>query len=342
MEADRNPNRGPETALVTGASGFIGGHLAAHLVERGDRPRCLVRPSSRVSRLRGLGAELVRSDLAGDGDLAPALAGVDVVYHLAGVTKARHTSDYARGNVRATARLLRAARAARERGQAGLRRLVLVSSLAAAGPSPGGSPLAEDAEPSPVSRYGRSKLLAERVAREVGRGVPVTIVRPPVVYGPRDTDFFQLIRAAARGWVAEVGDGGGRAYSLIHVRDLVRGMVVAGESPRAAGQTYYLTGEPPCPWRGLLALLAGLLGRPVRPVSVPGPLAWCVGAASELVCAFAGRPALLSRDKVREAREGSWTCDGAKAARELGFQATISLAEGLRETIAWYRGEGWL
>ncbi len=334
--------RCPETVLVTGASGFIGGHLAALLAARGDRVRCLVRQTSQISHLRRLGAELAYGDLAAGGDLGPALLGVHAVYHVAGVTKARRPSDYERGNVRATAALVRAARGERERSGGRLRRLVFVSSLAAAGPSPSGRPLTEDCEPSPVSRYGRSKLLAEQVVGEAGIDVPATIVRPPIVYGPRDADFFLLIRSAARGWVAEVGRRPGRAYSLIHVNDLTRGMVLAGDSPGAVGQTYHLTHEPPCPWRDLIGLLAKLLRRPVRSVPVPAPLAWCFGAAAGLASCLASRPGILSLDKVREACEGSWVCSADKAARELGFRATTTPAEGLRETIGWYREEGWL
>lgn len=330
-----------EHVLITGASGFIGSHLAAHLAARGNRVRCLVRRTSRLRYLRGLNVELAHADLAGKDDLTPHLAGIDAVYGVAGVTRARRPADYHRGNSRAAERLARACLAAQQRGMCRLRRLVFVSSLAAAGPCCDGAALMEDAHPRPISLYGLSKLRAEQAVRRIARTVPITIVRPPIVYGPRDTDFYLVLRSAARGWVVELGHAPDRAYSLVHVADLVRGLVLAGDSPQAAGQTYYLSGDA-CSWPELLGLLGELLGRPVRSLCVPRLLGWCAGAAAELAAGLTLRPMILNRDKVREACQGRWVCATGKAARELGYAPALSLAEGLRQTIDWYRQQGWL
>ena len=178
--------------------------------------------------------------------------------------------------------------------------------------------------------------------RAVGGTIPVTIIRPPIVYGPRDTDFYLIIQSAARGWVVQLGTARERAYSLVHVADLVRGLVLAGDSPHAADQTYYLAGEPPCAWQDLQELLGLILNRRVRTLCVPQLLGWCAGAAAELLSTLRQRPLILSRDKVREACQGRWICAAAKAARQLGYRATVPLAEGLRETVQWYRRQGWL
>jgi dihydroflavonol-4-reductase len=324
-----------ETVLVTGGSGFIGGHLVEFLVRRGDRVRCLVRRTSQVRPLQGLGAELAWGDLAGKDDLAPALADVDVIYHAAGVTKPRRPGDYLRGNHRATTRLVAACRAAQERGLGRPRRLVFVSSLAAAGPCAG--------EPSsPVSLYGRSKLLAERAVQSPDNQVPWTIVRPPIVYGPRDTDFFLVIQAAARGLLVQMGRAEEKAFSLVHVRDLVRGLALMAASPDAVGRTYYLAHEQPCSWENLVGQLAQLLGRPVRTLWLPRPVGWLAGALSEFAGAFGRKGLILSRDKVREACQDRWVCDVSLAGRELGYRSELALTEGLAETIQWYRQEKWL
>ncbi len=174
-------------ALVTGATGFIGSHLVEVLVSRGWRVRCLVRRPAELPE----GAEAVHGDLAGAG-LERAAAGVEVVFHLAGVTKARRAREYYEGNARGTAALVEAC--------AGVPRFVHVSSLAAVGPSADSVPLTEDAEPAPFTHYGKSKLEAERIVRASALGERAVIVRPPVVYGPRDTDVLHFFRAAARGF----------------------------------------------------------------------------------------------------------------------------------------------
>lgn len=323
-----------DTILVTGASGFIGGHLAEFLVRRGDRVRCLVRRTSQVQRLRELGVELVWGDLAAKQDLTAAVADVDVIYHVAGVTKPRRPADYLRGNIRATAHLVRTCRWAQERGLLQLRRLVFVSSLAVAGPGGGNGT-------GPVSHYGRSKLQAEAAVRGAGPSVPWTIVRPPIVYGPRDTDFFVVIRGASRGLLLQLGNNE-KTYSLIHVRDLVRGLTLAADSPNAVGQTYYLADDEPYSWPHLVSLLGQLLGRPVRTLHLPHMAGWFAGAISELASAFRGRAPILNRDRVREASEDRWVCDVSRAGRELGYRSHLALADGLAETIGWYRQEKWL
>ncbi len=331
-----------ERVLITGATGFIGSHLAAHLTQRGDRVRCLVRRTSRLRYLDGLDVELVQGDLTGPEELTAHLADIDVVYCVAGVTRARRPAEYRRGNSEATARLVQTCIAAQQRGLCRLRRLLFVSSLAAAGPSPDGGSLAEDAELRPVSLYGQSKLIAEQAVRRAQGLIPTTIVRPPIVYGPRDTDFYLVIQSASRGWVLQLTSVREHTYSLVHVGDLVRGLVLAADSPQAAGQTYHISGEPPCEWSELLAVLGEILGRPVRSLRVPRLLGWCAGAAAEVVSGLLGRPLILSRDKVREAYQGRWVCAVAKAARELGYRAAVPLADGLRDTVQWYRRQGWL
>jgi dihydroflavonol-4-reductase len=315
--------------LVTGATGFIGTHLVELLLSRGRVFRCLVRRSSAVRKLPQ--AELAYADLVSGQGLAEALRGVSCVIHLAGTTKALRPEDYYQGNVQATAGLVRAM-------EGRDMRLVQVSSLAAAGPSPAGKPLDEDAVPAPFTHYGKSKLEAEGLAR--GRAGTV-IVRPPVVYGPGDTDVFQLLRSISRGLVVEIA-GGARWFSAIYVKDLVQGLLLAAEHPAAAGRTYYLTHAKPSTWGELADAAATAMGkRPVR-LAVPYALARAVGWAAEVWARATGCPGIVSREKVAEARCAYWTCSGDRAARELGFTASTALPEGLAATLMWYREAGWL
>jgi dihydroflavonol-4-reductase len=315
--------------LVTGGTGFVGSHLLDELASRGIAARALVRRPL-PERLQGTSVEAFFGDLKTGSGLSEALRGVSGVIHLAGCTKALRRSDYYDGNVLSTKNLVEAAK------RFGLR-FVHVSSLAAAGP---GSGVREDDQPNPVSEYGRSKLQGEQGVRAAIPGA--VIIRPPVVYGPRDTDVFQIFKSVAQGVSAEIA-GGDRWLSWIYVKDLVLGLIASLESPAAAGRTYYLAHRKPATWGDLTGIAARAMGRPAPCViRVPIGVARAVGACAELWSRCTGRPGIISRDKILEARFPAWTCDPSRAARDLGFEAPTSLEEGVTSTLAWYREAGWL
>jgi nucleoside-diphosphate-sugar epimerase len=316
-------------ALVTGSRGFIGGHLIQRLLASGMRVRCLVRGSGHGDICAG--AEIVAGDYRTGEGLAEACAGIDVVFHLAGVTKALRRSDYESGNAVAAESMARAA--------ASVPRFVHVSSLAAAGPSPAGEDLTEDAAPHPVSEYGRSKLAGEEAVRRLLPGA--VVVRPPVVYGPRDTDVFEMIRSVARGVDLRIGRGE-RWFSAIFVADLVEGLVAAAQSPKAAGRIYFLAHREPVSWTRFTAAAAKLLARQPRTIVLPRAAAFAAGCLAEGWSRVSRKPGILSRDKIREAAHPRWTCSPERAGRELGFTASTSLEDGLAATIAWYKDQRWL
>ncbi len=317
--------------LVTGGTGFIGSHLVETLCGSGEAVRCLVRPGRR-SRSLPAAVEIAEGNLATGGGLDEALRGADAIIHLAGVTKALAVSEYYTGNPRATEALVRAVK-----GRS--LRFVHVSSLAAIGPSTGNVPVLEDDDPHPLTHYGRSKLEAERVVRDL---LPeAVIVRPPVVYGPRDTDVFQLLKSISKGLVLEIA-GGERWFSAIYVRDLVDGILAALRSPAAPGRTYFLTHGKPASWSELASVAAAIMNRRHRVVRVPAAVAYGVGFGAELWARLTGRPGIVSREKIREAQCEAWICDHRRAAAELHFRAATPLAEGLGKSLAWYKEAGWL
>jgi dihydroflavonol-4-reductase len=314
--------------LVTGASGFIGSHLVQKLTSLGERVRCLVRRKTALPP----GAEAVYGDLTSGQGLDDALRGVDSVIHLAGVTKALHREDYDAGNRQATETLARALAGHRVR-------LVHVSSLAAIGPGSGGTPVTEDAEPHPLTSYGRSKLESERVVRRL---IPdAVIVRPPVVYGPRDTDVYQLLKSISKGLVLEIS-GGERWFSAIYVEDLAEGLIVARDSPNGAGRAYFLAYPKPASWSELSGIAARLMGRTPRVLRVAPGIARAVGFCAEIWARARRKPGIISREKVAEAQCMWWTCDTRRAAAELHFEARTSLEAGLARTLGWYKEAGWL
>jgi nucleoside-diphosphate-sugar epimerase len=335
--------------LVTGGTGFIGSHLVDRLLTRGERVRALVRyaGSSHASRRNDLfdktPVEVVRGDLASGEGLDRALRDVDTVFHLAGVTRALSTADYYTGNVLATENLARAI--ARETLETGRPiRLVHVSSLAAVGPSPDGTPILEDAEPHPIAHYGKSKLQGEQVVRAI---LPdAVIVRPPAVYGPRDTDVFQILKAIHRGIVVQIAGGERRTverwFSAIYVSDLVDGLIAAAHEPRAIGRTYFLAHAGVVSWSELVGIASRIMGRTPRVANLPLPVAYEVGYCAEVLARLTRKPGIISRDKVGEMNCRYWVCDAGRAREEIGFEAPTPIDQGLANALAWYREAGWL
>jgi nucleoside-diphosphate-sugar epimerase len=323
--------------LVTGGTGFIGSHLVERLVADGARVRCLVRRKSSLAYLPADRIELVYGDLASGEGLGEAVEGARTVYHLAGVTKSTSVDRYYAGNTKATGNLLAAIEAAREKPS----RLVHVSTLAAVGPSEDGVPLTEDAKPRPLTHYGKSKLQAEEAVRRSAFADRAVIVRPPVVYGPRDTDVYLVFRSAWRGIALRIGREESY-FSYIFADDLAQMLVAAATADGAAGRTYFAGNPEPASWGQFNAAVARLAGRKIHTVSVPPALALTLAFLSEVNSRLRGRESILSREKVREGRCRYWVANTSRAERELHFQPRTSLEDGIGQTLAWYKNSGWL
>lgn len=325
--------------LLTGGTGFIGQRLARRIIERGDTLTVLVRKSSKRGPLEALGARFAVGDLTTGEGLAEAVRDVDCVLHLAGVTKAREPAGYFEGNANGTRRVVEAM-AALPRPP----RLVYCSSLAAAGPSTPERPRREEDPPAPVSVYGRSKLGGEEAVREYADRVPCVIVRPPIVYGPGDTEFLPSMLPMAKKGLAIKSGFGPKRYSLIHVDDLCTALLAAAERGAtlsrddAARGVYTVSDGREYTWEEVCEALAGALGRG-RPTVVPVPdvIGYLIGLGSELMARLKGTIPILNRDKVREMTCPAWTCTIERASSELGFSPSIPLAQGIAGTLAAYQ-----
>ena len=325
--------------LVTGATGFTGGHLARSLARRGHRVRGLVRPASRdrAARLGGSGVEVALGDLTDAGSLAPACAGVDVVYHIAATYRTAGQADsvYRAVNAEGTRALLDAAR------RAGVARFVHCSTGGVHGHVER-PPADEDAPLAPGDVYQRSKLEGERIARAAGEagGLEVVVARPIGIYGPGDTRFLKLFRALARRRFPMLGRG--RVYyHLTYIDDLVEGFRLCGETPAAAGRTYLLGGPRYTTLAELVRAIAAELRVPPPRWRVPVWPVWLAGALCEAFCVPLGIEPPLYRRRV-DFFTKSRAFDTGRARRELGFAPAIDLAEGIHRTAAWYRVQGWL
>ncbi len=324
--------------LVTGASGFIGSHLIDVLEEAGHEAIPMVRSASSRKWLGAAADRAREASLDDPASLDRAVRGCDRVLHLAGAVRARSAEEYLEINARGVRHLAEAAlRAAPD-----LERFVLVSSLAAAGPSRNGRAVDETTEPAPITDYGRSKLEGERLLRELGDSLRYSIVRPPAVYGPRDRGILTFFQCARRGFLPRIGPRGERTYSLIHGRDLAEGIHRVSEAREAEGGTYFLANPDPYTWEAMLEAFGAVVDRRLRSIRVPAGIVRTVGSVSEWRARRADRAPFLTRDKVRDLVVERWTCDPGLAARELDFTTRIALADGLAETAAWYREQGWL
>jgi len=328
------------SVLVTGGTGFIGLHLVEGLLRRGHPVRCLVRPSSNFESLRDLNVELLHGDIDDAAALSAAARGVEVVFHSAGIIRAYRSQEFYDVNQQGTRRVAEACAA-----QGKPPRLIVVSSIAAAGPTTRSQIRTEADPPSPVSHYGKSKLGAETTSIKVAGSVPVTIVRPGIVFGPRDTGFVQVLRGIRR-FRCHISPGfHPPALSLIHVDDLVELLCLAAErgatapahenGHRGKGRYYAVAPEHPT-YAELGRLVRPMLGRSYAPiVPLPAPLAYSLGGLNEFVGRLRGRAEDLCIDKIRDALVPSWACSGESARRDMGFLPARPLAERLRETINW-------
>lgn len=321
-------------ALVTGAGGFIGTHLTNLLIGQGARVRAMVRSPEKGGHLHPE-AERAVADMADLDSLRAALTEVDTVFHLAGVTVARTADDYYRGNADIARNLAEGLK------RSGVKRLVQVSSLAAAGPCNDPRGLHEDAPPRPVSAYGRSKLAAEEILRSLTDFLHVTVIRPPAVYGPRDIGFLPMFKAAKR-HVLPVHGFSPVPMSVIHAEDLAACLYLAATGCQHSGQVYHVSDGTCRNWEDIAREVGRALGTRAFVLRFPLPVLWLLAQFNGLLAELGRAPAYLNPDKFREAACSGWTCDPGRAARELDFSPRIGLEQGLRETARWYRDEGWL
>ncbi len=323
--------------LLTGASGFVGSHLAESLVKRGYEVHCFVRSSSSLRWLANLDVKFVYGSLLDKRSIAPALREADYVYHLAGVTKALDENGYYRGNVEATKNLVDTILEQKIR----LKRFLFVSSQAAYGPSEGLEPISEESTPNPLTYYGRSKLHTQHFVENHFADIPTTIVMPSTVFGPRDTDVLGFFKAVKHG-IIPVLQGKDRFTSMVYVKDLAEGIILAAENKKSTGQKYFLCDQYPYSWGEMARITLDILGKRAVHITIPLALMKFMAGSADYIGKFRKKPGILSRQKVIEMRQEFWVCSSKKARTELGFNPQNSFSENIQETLNWYSAHGWL
>jgi len=322
--------------LVTGATGFTGGHLARALRLRGAAVRALVRDPGRADDLRAAGIEVVTGDVRDASALARAVANTDVVYHLAAIYRQAGVpaETYRAVNALAVRALIEAAAAAR------VKRVVHCSTVGVHGDVEH-PPANEDAPLRPGDEYQRTKLEGEQLAREAADrlGIEVTIARPSGIYGPGDRRLLKLFRASVRRY--PIVGSGEIYYHLTYIDDLTEGFRLCGEHVAAANRTYILAGGEVTTLNELVATIASVAGVSPPRWHVPVWPFRAAGALCEAVCVPLGIEPPIYRRRV-DFYTKSRAFDITRARRELGYAPRVGLREGIGRTLDWYREHRWL
>jgi len=324
-------------ALVTGANGFVGSHLVDFLLEKNFKVKCLVRKTSDLKWLKDKDVEIFDCGLFDIDDLNNAVKNVDYVFHVAGVVKSKKPEGYFKGNVETTKNLLEACLKTKET----IKKVVIVSSQTACGPSLGGKLVDESTKPHPITTYGRSKWEEELMATSYMDRLPITICRAPAVYGERDTEILIFFDTFNKGLMTTIGIKD-KNISLIHVVDLVKGFYLAAINPISSGQTYFISSEVIYNWKQIGDITYKVLNKKPINIKVPHLVVYTVAAIAQSFAMFSSKAATLNLEKARDLIQSDWTCDTSKAVRELGYKQEISAEEGVARTCKWYKEVGWL
>jgi nucleoside-diphosphate-sugar epimerase len=318
-------------ALVTGATGFIGSHLCEELTNRGFEVTCLSRDTSNHRWIESLDIIKLKGDCTIPESLQNIVSGFDYVFHIAGLTKSPSRNAFFAVNHEGTKNLIQAVAKRNPR----LKRFVYLSSLAAAGPSRIGNPVMEDTPPHPVSEYGRSKLEGEREVSKYKNEIPITIIRPPAVYGPRDRDMLVIFKLMKKGFFFDLGKC---YYSLLYVDDLIQGILLSAEQKNAEGQTYFLSDGRSYTGEDFAREISMALDVKARPLKVPKFIMPFFAFIGERL----NKQGIINRDRIKDFKHSQWVCDSKKARKEIGFSPSVSLKEGIKWTADWYRIHRWL
>jgi nucleoside-diphosphate-sugar epimerase len=331
----QSPGGVKRRVLVTGANGFIGSHLVEYLIEQHWEVRCLVRRKSDLRYLSHLNVDLTYGDCRRIDSLYEAVRDRDVVFHLAAELRGRDWEEFYRTNVEGTNNLLEACMKVSPR----LQRFVYVSTIAAAGPTYTAEYRNEYAPCHPVHDYGRTKLLGEEAVRRFGDRIPSVIIRATNIYGPRERELFPIMQIVQKRLKPLIGRRE-KQITICYVSDLVHALFLAAVSEKAVGNLYYVTDGKSYSFREIVDFIAVELGVSGFILPLPHQILILIVFALQLIASLTNRKSFFRMERLRHLRRAYLLFDGSRAEHDLGFTPTVSLQEGLRRTIDWFREEG--
>lgn len=323
--------------LVTGSNGFIGSHICEALVDSGFQVRALVRRTSNLTNLENIEVEYAYGDLNDYDSLLEAVEGVSAIVNNGGLTKTLDPAMFFKVNAGGTENILKAAFEFNPR----LERFIQVSSTAACGPSNSMTPVTENDPTKPLTEYGRSKLGGEKAVLDFKDRLPVVILRPSAVYGPRDGEMLSFFKMIKFGLKPTFGTG--ECYiNFTFVRDFARAIVKTLETDVESGEIFFITEKRPYSYSEAGDIISEIMGKRALDIHIPRTMVNFAGWVSETVASKRRRAVIFTRDKADEITQKYWLVDSRKAESRLGFVAPTSFREGAQETVKWYRQNGWL
>lgn len=321
--------------LITEATGFVGSHLAERLLKNGHEVACLIRNVSNPGWLEGLDIKFIEGDCSNKASISECLSGFDYIFHLSGLTKTNFKDDFHTLNMRGTENIINMI----VKKNPNIKRFVYLSSLAAFGPKVNDYMPTEEQEPHPVSDYGASKLNGENTVLKYSDTLPITILRPSAVYGPRDRHMFLLFKYIKRGLLPYSGDG---YTSLIYIDDLIDAIILTGEKENAIGKIYFISDGVIYSNEEIIKEIANVLNaRPLK-IKIPKTILSTIGFFNERISIRIGKSAIINRDKIKELVYKDWVCDITRAKNDLCFKPEVGIKEGIKWTADWYKIHKWL
>jgi len=286
--------------------------------------------------LADLPVDIARGDLLNYSSLLKHLEDVDYIIHIAGITKAKRRSEFFLGNTKTTQQLLTAASLSKK-----VKKVCFISSLTAVGPSSNGLPLSETAPCHPITTYGKSKLEAEYVCKEFMDRIPIVILRPPGVFGPRDTEILEMFKWVSHGFRPVIGSSD-KTLSLIYAPDLAKGIIQATVDERTACEIYNISDPTIYAFSALIDYMATFVNKRTIQLRLPKGLVYSMAGISQFVSYFGSKPAVLNIEKARDLLQRHWVCDSRKIQEHIGFCPPTSIYDGIKKTFLWYKEMQWL
>jgi dihydroflavonol-4-reductase len=286
--------------------------------------------------LAGLPVECVEGDLFNPASILKCLGGAEYIIHIAGTTKANRRQDYLAGNVETTKNVLLAASQLKN-----LKKLCFVSSLTAVGPSATGAPLKETANCHPITAYGKSKLEAEHLCISYAGKMPIVIIRPPAVFGPRDTDILEVFKWVSLGIKPVLGTTA-KTVSLVYAPDLAQGIIRATFHEKTVGEIYNIADATIFTFTSVMDILARCMDKRIVQIYLPKILVYSMAGVSQFLAFWSSKPAVLNIEKARDLLQTHWVCDTQKIHDQIGFQTSTPLDKAINTTLQWYKVRDWL